>query len=182
MDFESVFNILLKNFKQHNIEFALIGGFAMHAAGFSRSTKDIDILVLKNDLSKIKEIMSSVGYDILHESEDVCNFAGKLKELGKVDFLLGYRRYTKNMLKRAQEYGILDNTFSVKVIGPEDVIGLKVQSSSNEPSRYHHDMSDIEFLIRTRRDTLDWELIREYFKLFDRERELDQLIEKINNA
>ena len=54
MNFESVFRILLKNFKIHHIRCALIGGFALQAAGYTRSTQDIDFLVSKEDKDKLK--------------------------------------------------------------------------------------------------------------------------------
>ena len=182
MDLISVFQILIENFQKHNIRFALMGGFAMHAAGYSRTTQDIDMLVLKEDMPKVKEIMSSLGYELIFESEDVSNFRSRLKELGRVDFLHAHREYAKNMLKRAKKCGILNDKFSVSVLAPEDLIGLKVQSSSNDPERYHRDMADIEFLIRHNPKTLNLELIREYFSLFSRGKELDDILARIPNA
>lgn len=159
-----------------------MGGFALHAAGYARSTQDIDLLVLKEDMPKVKEILFSLGYDILFESEDVSSFIGKMRELGRLDFLHAHREYTKKMLQRAQEYGILNNTLSIKVIIPEDIIGLKVQSSSNDPVRYHRDMADIEFLIRRHRKTLDLDLVEKYFSLFERQEELNQILKRIDDA
>jgi len=57
MNFDAVFQLLLGNFKRYNIRFALIGGFALHVAGYSRMTEDIDFLVLKEDMPKVKRIM-----------------------------------------------------------------------------------------------------------------------------
>ncbi len=182
MDFESVFKILLDGFKKEKIRAALIGGFAMHTAGHSRATQDIDFLVDRKDSSKIKSLLSSFGYDILHESEDVINFGGKLKPLGRVDFLLAHRKYTKEILERAKPDSVLNGSFTVKVILPEDMIGLKVQASSNDPSRFHQDMADIEALMKANWNSLNFELIREYFSLFEREKELDQIIRRAEDA
>lgn len=182
MDFEAVFKLLIENFQKNNINFAIIGGFALAAAGYTRATKDIDFIVAKEDMPKIKKFMLSYGYDLAYESEDVCNFLGKMKELGRVDFLLAHRTYAKAMLKRAENKGILNGKFNVKVIKPEDLIGLKVQSSSNQPERYHQDMADIESIMQVNYKNLNINLIREYFKLFERESELDQILEKLKNA
>jgi hypothetical protein len=62
----------------------------------------------------------------------------------------------------------------VRVVEAEDLIGLKVQSSSNDPSRRHRDLADVERLLRTAE--LDLGRVREYFRLFDREKELDALL------
>ena len=181
MDFEKVLTFLLANFEKYEIRYALIGGFAMHAAGYSRATQDIDILILKEDLPKIKKLLASLGYTVIHESADVLNFQGGLQELGRIDVLLAHRHYTKNMLKRARDYDILNRKFKVKVIAPEDIIGLKVQASSNDPDRHSRDMADIEELLKRNR-TLDTTLLREYFSLFDREAEFNQLLEKTKHA
>ena len=71
MDFKLVFNFLIENFDREKIEYALIGGFALQASGITRTTKDIDLLILSKDGQKIKEVLLSSGYELLHESEDV---------------------------------------------------------------------------------------------------------------
>ena len=179
MDFESVFRLLLENFKKYRINAALIGGFALHVGGYSRATEDIDFLVAREDMPKVKKLLFSFGYQLLHESEDVSNFAGGLKELGRVDFLHAHRSYAKAMLERAPETDILNGQFKVKVITPEDLIGLKVQSSSNDAGRYHLDMADIEEMIRSNYKNLKLDLIEEYFKLFHREAELKKILERV---
>ena len=181
MNFEKVLTFLLTNFTKYQIDYALMGGFALNAAGYSRATEDIDVLILKDDMPKIKKLLLSMGYDILHESADVINFKGALKELGQIDFLLAHRSYTKNMLKRAREGDILKGKFTVKVITPEDIIGLKIQASPNDPHRSARDLADIEELLKRQRN-LDLKLLREYFSLFDREQELDAMLRKIKNA
>jgi predicted nucleotidyltransferase len=182
MDFEKVLIFLLENFKKYDIRYALIGGFALHAAGYSRATQDIDVLILKDDASKVQKLLLSVGYTVVHQSEDVINFKGALRELGQVDFLLAHRGYTKNMLKRAKECDIMRGKLKVKVIAPEDIIGLKIQASSNDPSRHSRDFADIEELFKRHADQLNVPLLREYFSLFGREKELDTLLKKVKNA
>ncbi len=179
MDFESVFRLLLESFKKYRISAALIGGFALHVGGYSRATEDIDFLVAREDMPKVKKLLFSWGYQLLHESEDVSNFTGGLKELGRVDFLHAHRSYAKAMLERAQETEILDGKFRVKVIIPEDLIGLKIQSSSNDAARYHLDMADIEEMIRINYKNLKMDLVKEYFRLFNREVELEGILEKV---
>lgn len=182
MDFEKVLTFLLENFTKYKIRYALMGGFALHAAGYSRATQDIDILILKEDMPKIKKLLQNLGYNVAHESEDVVNFKGAMRELGQIDFLLAHRKYTKNMLKRARECGILQSKFKMKVLIPEDIIGLKVQSTANDPKRYTRDLADIEELLRLHHDHLDMTLLKEYFSLFDRENELNTLLQRIKDA
>lgn len=182
MDFILVFKFILETFKREKIDFALIGGFALQAAGITRTTGDIDMLVLKEDKEKIKDVMIKHRYKLLHESDDTLNFYSDKFELGRIDFLLAYRKYALSMLKRAEEKDIFKGKFKIKVIKVEDQIGLKVQSISNDSSRMSRDMADIEQLIRYNYPRLDTGLVREYFKLFDREAELDEIIKRVENA
>lgn len=182
MNFTLIFKFLVENLSRGKIDFALMGGFALQAAGVTRTTQDIDLLVLSKDSSKIKEIMFKHGYELLYESEEVLNFTSKNFELGRVDFLLAHRKYTLAMLKRAKEEPVLEGKFKIKVLNTEDQIGLKVQASSNNPKRLRHDMADVRMLLENNFSKLDLALIREYFMLFGRERELDDMIKEIKNA
>ena len=181
MDFQLVFRELLEKFKQQHIRFALIGGFALHAAGFTRATKDIDFVIMAEDMVKINNIMTQLGYELTHESKEFSNYWHPMVPLGCVDYLHAHREYARKMLSRAQSKNILGD-FEVPVLIPEDIIGLKVQSMVNNPQRQALDMADIEYLIREKFDQLDLEAIREYFQLFGRQGDLDNLLKRIKDA
>lgn len=176
MNFEKVLQILSHEFNNHKIDFALIGGLALNFSGISRSTFDIDLLIKLSDSEKVHNIMERLNYKCLYRTENVANYESTVNELGRVDFLYAHRKYTQNMLKQAKKKKAIDKT--VKVIRIEDLIGLKVQSSSNDPDRYHQDMSDIENLIRENIKKIDLKLVKEYFKLFDREKELNIILKR----
>ena len=182
MDFILVFKFITETFRRENIDFALIGGFALQAAGVTRTTLDIDMLILSSDSSKIKKIMLSHGYELIHESKDVLNFVGKKFELGRVDFLIAHRKYTLAMINRAKEKPVFQGKINIKVLKIEDQIGLKVQSSSNDPKRYHKDMADIRLLMENNYKKLDMKILDEYFRLFNRQNELVDLKKELRHA
>jgi len=182
MDFDQVFELLIESFREQNIDFALMGGFALRAVGLTRTTQDIDLVILKEDTEKAKDIMVRQGYELIHESEDILNFLNKNSDLGRVDFLLAYRKYALAMLRGASEKTLFDGKIKVKVLKVEDLVGLKVQSSSNDSNRLYQDMADIRLLIKHNLSTIDIKVLREYFALFDREKELDDLLKEIKNA
>lgn len=182
MDFILVFKFLLETFQRDKIDFVLIGGLALQSAGITRTTGDIDLLVLSESKEKIKDIMIKHDYELIHENEDVLNFHSKHIELGRVDFLLAHRKYAISMLKRAEEKTVFGGKFKVKVIKTEDQIGFKVQSSSNDPGRLHQDIADIELLIKNNYSKLDFNLLREYFGIFGREEELNKIIREIGHV
>jgi predicted nucleotidyltransferase len=182
MEFLAVMEFLIRAFQRENIDFAVIGGLALQAAGVTRTTCDIDVLILREDKEKVKETMFRQGYELLHESEDVINFYGQRVELGRVDCLLAHRKYAVAMLGRAEQQEVFGGKFKMKVVRIEDQIGLKVQSSSNDPRRLYQDMADIESLVKIHSRRLDLELVREYFMIFGREEELDAALKRIRDA
>lgn len=182
MDFLLVFKSLITTLKQQKIDFALIGGFALQVAGITRTTRDIDLVILSQDAQKIKDIMLKSGYELIHGSEDVLNFVGKKFELGRVDFLLAHRKYALAMLERAKEKSVLEGKFRIKVVRIEDLIGLKLQASTNDPKRIRQDMADIEQLIKENYSELDMSLVKEYFQLFDRKQDLHDIVKEIKHA
>lgn len=142
----------------------------------------IDLLALSQDAVGIKDIMLKHGYELIHESDDILNFAGKKFELGRVDFLLAHRKYTLEMLRRAEEESILAGKIKVKVLKIEDLIGLKIQASANDSNRLEQDTADIKSLIRDHRDIINMNIVREYFALFNRQNELDDIIRGMKDA
>jgi hypothetical protein len=66
----------------------------------------------------------------------------------------------------------------LRVISPEGLIGFKLQAVVNDPRRTQ-DIEDIRALLRANRDKLDLEEVREYFRLFDREALLDDILAEI---
>lgn len=175
MDFEAVSKMILDRFSKQHVRCAIIGGFALHAAGFNRATMDIDFLLHGQDAPMAKNILGSLGYEIKHESQDAINFLGKLDSLGSIDFIIAHRKYSLAMLERAKPYEIVKGC-TVNVVVPEDIIGLKVQALHNDPSRYSQDMADIEWLIKNHRQRLDLALLREYFALFNCEDKLEKIL------
>jgi len=180
MNFEKVFGVLTQEFKKEHIDFAVIGGMALQlAVRDSRLTHDIDFIILLKDSEKVARIMTGLGYKALLCTENVANYSG-LAEMGRVDFLFAHRKYSLKMLDRAEPKSLLGFTF--KVVKPEDLIGLKIQSCSSDSSRSSKDLADIEEIMRDNRKSLDWNLIREYYRLFGRENDLEETLKKIDDT
>jgi len=84
MNFVLVFKFLSEKLRANNIDFALMGGFALQSAGITRTTMDIDLLILRESSFQVKEIMLKHRYKLIHESDDVLNFISDDFQLGKV--------------------------------------------------------------------------------------------------
>lgn len=167
MDFKTTLAALIEVFNRENIRYALIGGFALGALGVPRATVDLDFLIEKDDLEKIGRIMESLAYNCVYKSENVTQYVSPVKIFGEVDFLHAFRKISRTMLARAKSVDIFEGKAKIKVLLAEDIIGLKVQSLANNPERLSKEYADMEALMDYYRESLDWQIIEEYFALFD---------------
>jgi len=180
MDFKSVLSLLLRKFRESNINYALMGGFALGLWGVGRTTVDIDFLVRREDMNGIDRIMHDAGYECKYSSENVSQYVSPLKVFGEVDFLHAFREASLEMLERAEEKQIFDEPLKINVLKPEDLIGLKLQAIKNDPLRWRNDMADIESLINIHGRKLDLPLVKKYFQIFDMENLYIKLFEGEN--
>lgn len=70
----------------------------------------------------------------------------------------------------------------IKVLRPEDIIGLKLQAVANDEARTTREYADIEALMDYYRINLDWQLIEEYFSIFEEREKFTELKEKYGNV
>ena len=162
MNFEKVFQIVVNDFNKEDVAYALIGGFAVGVWGIMRTTTDLDFIILLKDSPKIEKIMKKHSYRCVYKTENVSQYVSDIKILGEIDFLHAFRKISLSMLKRAKELPVFGGKFKVKVLIPEDIIGLKLQALSNESSRENREYADIESIMDHFRKRLDWKLIGEY--------------------
>jgi len=167
MNFRSILSVLIEKFKENEIRYALMGGLALGLWGVGRSTVDIDFLVDRDDLSRIDRTMLELGYECKFKSENVSQYVSPLKIYGEVDFLHAFREASLEMLVKAVEKDILEGSLKIKVLKPEDLIGLKFQAIKNNPLREQTDIEDIKALLSILGGNLDWSEIEEYAKIFD---------------
>ena len=150
----------------------------MAALGVPRATGDMDFLVAGDRCEDVDLIMTRLGYRALHRSADAANYVSPSLAAGHVDYLFARRAHSRAMLARAKPTPSLRAHATVRVVEAEDLIGLKVQSSVNNPKRRPIDMADIQRLLENL-PGLDLERVREYFRIFGREHELDEVLARI---
>ncbi|HVO33442.1 MAG TPA: nucleotidyl transferase AbiEii/AbiGii toxin family protein [Elusimicrobiota bacterium] len=173
MRFSKVLPLLFSALQDRHIDFAMIGGVALYAHGIERTTFDADFLILVDDVPAVEALMKSLGYIARNKTDTFINFSSDDPDMGQVDFMIARKKHSTAMLARAKPHPIAGR--SVKVVGPEDMIGLKLLSGSNDPARAAKDRWDIEDLMRRHHHALDWELVKEYFIVFGRENEYEEL-------
>ncbi len=178
MDLRSVLLELHAALDAAGIEHALIGGLALAAHGAGRATVDLDFLADGERADDIAGILRGLGFEPLQRTPNVGNYASEDPARGRVNFLFAQRALARAMLARAGLLEVLGTT--LRVAGASDLIGLEVQASSNDPRRTRQDLADVEKLLRTAE--IDLERVREYFRIFEREKELDALLATVEES
>lgn len=91
----------------------------------------------------------------------------------RVDLLYASRPAARRWLEAAVEYQT--PVGPVRVVGLEGLIAFKLQGFVNDPRRTQ-DLEDIRALLRANRERVDFPQLREYFRLFEREELLDEIL------
>jgi hypothetical protein len=182
MDFKMVLEKVLGEFEIRRIRYALMGGFALSLWGVARATVDMDFLVACDDMDKVHDTMSALGYERVYHSENVSQYTSTIAVFGEIDFIHAFRQASLGMLERAEKKEIFGGRRTIRVLVPEDIIGLKVQAIANNPSRTATDLSDIQSLMELHGEKLDWAQIDEYFNLFEMESLAAELKDKYRAA
>jgi predicted nucleotidyltransferase len=152
------------------VPFALIGGLALAAHNVVRATSDVDLLAPAGNAADVDAVATKLGYHCLHRSADTANY---LRGDERLDLLFASRPLAQRLLRQARERVTILG--ALRVVSAEGLIGLKLQALTNDPRRTQ-DLEDIRSLLRAHRGALDQEELREYFRLFDRESLLDELL------
>lgn len=154
----------------------------MGAMGIMRSTMDLDFLIDGGDLEKVAKIMRKYGYNCAHKSRDVSQYVAAAKIFGEIDFLHALRPVSRAMLARSKALMTLEGRLKLKVLIPEDIIGLKVQALANNPLRETREYADIEHIMDYFGARLDWGLLRRHFLLFEMQEKFKELRKKYGGA
>ena len=85
MNISTVLENLVGFFAKENVDFALIGAFALHAYGYVRATADIDFVVNGEDQERIVRFLESLGYETLHRSKRFSNHLHPVASLGRIE-------------------------------------------------------------------------------------------------
>ena len=79
--------------------------------------------------------------------------------------IIAHRKYALEMLRRAESKFL--GGIELRVLRPEDIIGLKIQAAVNDPVRKDQEIADIRALVEHNRDSIDMDLLQIYFDLFE---------------
>ena len=152
------------------LRYLLIGGVAVNIHGYLRATRDLDLMLLVEDADVAHDLFVRLGYETLDRKPDIASY---VRGAQRLDVIYARRPISRGLLERPQEADF--SGLNLPVVSLEGLLGLKIQAFSDDPRRIR-DYQDMIELIRTRRDDLDFDEVRSYFRLFDKERVLDDIL------
>ena len=139
------FKQLIAEFNDREIEFALCGGLAVAAHGFTRATEDIDFLIREESLDKAYEAAAVVGFDI--RGLDM-SFKERTVEIRRVSKIVGEDVISLDLLLvtphvedvwKGREYREFEGEV-INLVSREGLIKMKQQAGRPQ------DLTDIERL------------------------------------
>jgi len=135
------------------VPYVLIGGLASSLHGRQRSTRDIDLLVRKDDAKAALEALASAGFETDETNPQWIYKAFRNDvQIDLIFWLKGDVHLDDEMLERSTE-GELEGV-RVRVIPPEDLIVVKAVTHDEQTPRHWHDALGVIA------DTdLDWEYL-----------------------
>jgi hypothetical protein len=128
------------------LDFLLIGGHAVIALGYERTTKDIDFLVSEQQLAAWKTFFESRGYGPVRESPAFLQLAAP----GKTDvdlMVVSAGTWEKLRAASSQEW-VAGHALAIPAV--LHLISLKLHAISQNPRRASRDLADINELVRRR--------------------------------
>ena len=141
------FRQVITALNEEKIEYAICGGIAMAIHGFLRTTVDIDIVILQENIQITKQVLHKYGYSIESNQMNFSNSDTIIHRITKLDpdsedFLVLDILEVTNSMKEIWENRIqIDWTFgSISVIDKKGLIAMKKKRNSKI------DQEDIERL------------------------------------
>src|SRR5690606_4598506 len=177
MNFENVIRRVAGGLDRAGVHYALIGGFAMALRGLQRTTVDLDFILMLEDMGKAHAVLVQCGYERVFQSENVSHYESADANWGRIDMLHAFRGPSLRMLKRAERLAVCEDV-ALPLVQIEDLIGLKIQASVNNPTRATRDWADIRMILEAAADNgrpVDWELLGDYLEIFHLQARLTEL-------
>ena len=171
MTIKDQFKILTEFFGQENLDYAVIGAFALYAYGYTRATRDVDFITRIEYQNKIVEYLESLGFETLNRSE---GFSNHLHSIGNVRIDLVYLDgETAQIVFNSTEKKLLFEDLELPVVSPEHLVALKLFAIQNDPNRKFKELADIKEIIQL--TNIDKDTLQGFFKKFGMEEYHDEI-------
>jgi predicted nucleotidyltransferase len=164
----SAISMLAAKAREMNLSFLLIGGHAVNLHGYSRFTKDIDLLIRRDDLPRWRELLREAGYELQHQAATFLQFDAEKAETPGVDLMLVNRSTYEKMIARA--ISAQPDGTAIHFVCAEHLIALKLHVLKQDlEHRRLKDFLDIVEVVRAKKIDLQSAEMREIFSRYGTE-------------
>jgi hypothetical protein len=160
VNFARVLEVVSAFLDEKGYQHALIGGVALAAYGFARTTLDLDLVVDGEAEEDVIRFLESRGYETTHRSSGYSSHVHPDLLWGRVDFLY-VRGETSRQIFAASRTSVGPGGIAVLLPKPEHMAAMKVLAMKNDPGRTFQEMADIRFLLQL--PGVDRREVRGYF-------------------
>jgi len=172
-----VFEKLTTASRKRGLQYLVIGGYAVAAHGYGRTTRDVDILASREDHDAWLEVFHAMGYTLLNDGGNFLQFNPPAGEIWPVDIMLTNRPTFEGMLKESVTSAA--GTSKIHVVSLNHLLALKFfVIKQNKPHRAHKDLDDVIHLINANRLDIRSVEFRQWVEKYGN----DQLYEELLNA
>ena len=141
---KTVFEVVVNKLSAAGVPCLLVGGFAVNHYGYSRSTLDIDFMIVSDDRDTVLDAMRQAGFTNYSKHANV-TFSQRPGETLRVDFLFVDDDTMAQLLSRSERTVVQGKTVSVPSL--KDLIAMKLFSLAQNPARrMGKDLPDIVHL------------------------------------
>jgi predicted nucleotidyltransferase len=161
-----------------NLPFLLIGGYAVLAHGFVRTTGDIDFLVRKSQADDWQKLLEGLKFTVKFSGATFLQFNPPPQEKLPVDLMFVSDENFDQMFSAAKE--IETDGVMARVVSLPHLFALKCHAFKSRPHRAMKDIEDLVQLTKLNKLDLNEQSLRaillkhggqEFYELLKRERE-----------
>jgi predicted nucleotidyltransferase len=162
---------------KNNLSFLLIGGYAVLAHGFVRTTGDIDFLVRKSQIADWQKLLEGLKFTVKFSGPTFLQFDPPPEEKLPLDLMFVTDENFDPMFSAAKQ--IEADGVAAKVVTLPHLFALKCHAFKNRPHRAMKDIEDLVQLAKLNRLDLNEPSLRaivlkhggkEFYELLKRER------------
>lgn len=159
----NIFEQLAEISRELNAQFLIIGGHAVNAYGYSRETKDLDILIRRALAQHWTGAMVARGYTIFNEAPNFVQLSPPSQALWPVDFMLVHDETFDKMFPVSKPIDYLPT--KPRIPSVEHLLALKLHSLKHAHlGRFLRDYHDILGIIQCQKLDPRSEKIIDLFK------------------
>jgi len=143
-DLQAVFDVVANTLPAAGVECLLVGGFAVNHYGYSRSTLDIDFMIVSDNRDAVREAMRNAGFTNISVLQNAMFFQRPGTTL-RVDFLNTDKSSMAKMQKSAVQAEFCER--KVRLPSLQDLLAMKFFALSQAfGRRADKDVPDIAWL------------------------------------